>query len=101
MNAWGGEAHRAVAIERDSGGEGRTEVAKTLAIGRSGLGDGDWRARHESERLGVVSVQELGNADVRFPDDASDAGERQLQFVGRGSDGKKDAGLDSARVHRF
>ena len=49
----------------------------------------------------MVSVQEFGDADVVFADDAADAGERQFQFVGRGGDGEKDAGLDGARVHRF
>ena len=51
--------------------------------------------------MGVVGIQELGDADVVFADDAADAGERQLQFVGRGCDWEKDAGLDGARVHRF
>ena len=49
----------------------------------------------------MMSVEEFGDADVVFADDASDAGERQFQFVGRGRDREKDAGLDGARVHRF
>ena len=56
---------------------------------------------NETERVGVVGVEEFGDADVVFADDAADAGEREFQFVGRGRDGEKDAGLDSARVHRF
>ena len=65
------------------------------------MGIRDWWARHESERLRVMSVQELRDADIVFADNATDAGERQLQFVGRGYDGEKDTGLDRARMHRF
>ena len=48
-----------------------------------------------------MCVEEFRDADVVFADDAADAGERQLQFVGRGGDRQKDAGLDRARVHWF
>ena len=51
--------------------------------------------------MGVVSVQKFWDADIVFADDASDTGERQLQFVGCRGDGKKDAGLDRARVNGF
>ncbi len=49
----------------------------------------------------MMSVEELGDADVRFSDDASDAGEGEFQFVGRGGDREKDSCLDGARVHWF
>ena len=51
--------------------------------------------------MGMVSVEEFGEANVVFADDAPDARQRELQFVGRGCDGKKNAGLNRARMHRF
>src|SRR5579863_7654252 len=76
LDASSGEAHGAVAFERNGGGKGRTEKAEGLTAGDWGLGVGDWRSRHEIERLVVMRVPELGNANVAFADNAADAGER-------------------------
>ncbi len=49
----------------------------------------------------MMSIQKFGDADVVFTDNASNAGQRQLQFVGRGRHWEKDAGLHCAWMHRF
>jgi len=101
MDARCTNAKRAIAIEFDGGGEGWTEVAEALVAGDWWLVAGDGLRFEQSKRMGVMSVQKFGDAGVVFAYDASDAGERQFQFVGRGCDRKKYAGLDRAGMHRF